>query len=141
LYLVDQTGKIIDDYGAAYHELDLPIVDGLFATVETGDVAPEPERVALTAALFDGLAEREDLRRRLSQIDVGNARDAVVMFDDDPAWVHLGSEQFADRLQRYLDLRGELQDRFGALDYVDLKFDPRVYVRGERTKAVRTAVR
>lgn len=140
LYLVDQTGKIIDDYGAAYHDLDLPIVDGLFESMDSGDVVPNAERVALAAALFDGLGDRQDLRRRLSQIDVSNARDVVVMFEDDPAWLHLGQERFADRLQRYLDLRGSLQDRFGALDYVDLKFDERVYVRGERTRAARAAV-
>lgn len=128
LYLVDQTGKIIDEYGPSYRDLDLPIVDGL---LEAGDDVPVAgaDQVQLTAALFAGLEARPDLRRRLSQIDVSNARDAVVMFDDDPAWLHLGDAHFAARLQRYIDLRPALQDRFDALEYVDLKFDERVYVR------------
>lgn len=130
LYLVDQTGKIIDEYGAAYRDLDLPIVDGLLAAgSDDGGPRARDEQTGLTAALVSGLEARPDLRRRLSQIDVADPRDAVVMFDDDPAWLHLGDRQFAARLQRYIDLRPALQDRFGALEYVDLQFDERVYVR------------
>lgn len=141
LYLVDQTGKIIDDYGAAHRDLDLPIVDGLFTVPVSDDLVAGAEQVLLTSALFSALEARPDLRRRLSQIDVANPRDAVVMFDDDPAWLHLGDAKFVDRLQRYLDLRAALRDRFGSLDYVDLKFDERVYVRGEGQSATRSAAR
>jgi hypothetical protein len=70
------------------------------------------------------------LRKRVSQIDVSDARDAVVLFDDDPAWLHLGDARFVERLQNYIDLRPRLIERFRDIDYVDLRFDERVYLRG-----------
>jgi cell division protein FtsQ len=135
LYLVDRTGNIIDEYRAEHHAFDLPVVDGLLTASRGADAAIDPERVRLTASLLDDLASRPDLRQRLSQVDVTNPRDVAVMIDDDAAWLHLGQASFVDRLQRYLDLRPVLLDRFGAIDYADLKFDERIYVRGrgERT--------
>jgi cell division septal protein FtsQ len=53
----------------------------------------------------------------------------MVMLDDDPAWLHLGDDRFVDRLQTYIDLKPTLRDRFRGIDYVDLRFDERVYVR------------
>lgn len=131
LYLVDRTGTIVDDYHAEHHGLDLPIVDGLLQAPEDGDGALDPERVGVAARLLDDVATIRHLQQRLSQIDVTNPRDVVVMLDDDAAWLHLGEASFADRLQRYLDLRPALVDRFGSIDYADLKFDERVYVRGQ----------
>ena len=43
--------------------------------------------------------------------------------------VRVGGEQFAERLQSYLDLAPALRERIAAIDYVDLRFDDRVYVR------------
>ncbi|MFO7300903.1 MAG: FtsQ-type POTRA domain-containing protein [Acidobacteriota bacterium] len=137
LYLVDSTGNIIDEYHAEYREFDLPLVDGLLEAAADAPAAGDPERAALLTALFADLEARPALRSRLSQVDVSNPRDVAVLLDDDPAWLHLGKERFEERLQRYLDLRPALQDRFGAMDYVDLRFDERVYVRGRERRAAR----
>src|SRR5678815_350613 len=40
LYLVDEHGVVIDDYGPKYADLDLPIIDGLTAS-SGGNVADE----------------------------------------------------------------------------------------------------
>jgi cell division protein FtsQ len=138
LYLVDRTGNIVDEHGPAYHEFDLPTVDGLLTAAKDGTPAADPDRVALAVALMTGLDGRADLGARLSQIDVSNPRDAVVMFDDDPAWLHLGDERFVDRLERYLELRPTFREKFGAVDYVDLQFDERVYVRGLGQRSARS---
>jgi cell division protein FtsQ len=138
LYLVDRTGNIVDDYRAGDASYDLPIVDGLFGQGgETRDVV-DGERMQVTAAMLDALAARPDLGRRLSQADVTNPQDVLVMIDDDAAWLHLGTDAYVDRLQRYLDVRPALLDRFGSIDYADLKFDGRIYVRG-RDSQVRVA--
>ena len=129
LFLVDHEGVIIDEYGAPYRDLDLPIVDGLVSS--PGGKAPlvDRERVAVTAACLAALAERPDLSRRLSQVDVTNAHDVAVMFDHDPVWLHLGDDRFVERLNRYLELVPTLQERFVEIDYVDLRFGERVFVR------------
>lgn len=130
LYLVDERGSILDDYGPKYRSFDLPVIDGLIGRQEGDIVGPDAERAELTASLLADLASRRDLADRISQIDVSNPRDAVVMFDDEPAWVHLGQSAFVARLARYVALRPTFTERYGVLDYADLRFDPQIYVRG-----------
>jgi cell division protein FtsQ len=130
LFLVDDGGVIIDDYGPEYAQFDLPVVDGLLVASKPGAPAAPAERARLANDLLTALGARPDVRKRVSQIDVSNARDAVVLFDDDPAWLHLGDARFVERLQNYIDLRPRLIERFRDNDYVDLRFDERVYLRG-----------
>jgi hypothetical protein len=42
------------------------------------------------------------------------------------------------RVRRYLELRQALQDRFDGIDYVDLRFDERIYLRGRAMPADET---
>ncbi len=129
LFLVDDAGVIIDEYGSAYRDLDLPIVDGLVSSPAGKGPLVDRERVAVTAAFLAALTERPDLLRRLSQVDVTNAHDIIVMFDHDPVWLHLGDDRFVERVNRYLELVPTLQERFLDIDYVDLRFGERVFVR------------
>jgi cell division septal protein FtsQ len=75
----------------------------------------------------------------VSQVDVSNTRDAVVLLADDTTRVHLGDDQFAERLQSYVDLASALHQRVGAMEYVDVRFDSHIYVRpaGDRSKRAR----
>ncbi len=77
--------------------------------------------------------------KRISQIDVASAHDAVVLLDQDPALVHVGDEQFVERLQRYLELHEALHSRVPDIEYVDLRFDDRVYVRPGKSAVQRTS--
>ena len=128
LYLVDDSGVIIDEYRAEYRDFDLPIVDGLVSSPSTHGPLVQRDRVHLTAALFQALAGQPELRRRLSQVNVSNAHDAVVMFDQEPIWLHLGETRFLERLRTYLELVPVLSERFREIDSVDLRFDDRVFV-------------
>jgi cell division septal protein FtsQ len=75
------------------------------------------------------LQGRPDLARRVSQIDVSDDRDATLILKGDTALVRVGTEQFVERLQSYVDLAPALRERIAAIDSVDLRFDQRVYVR------------
>jgi cell division septal protein FtsQ len=55
--------------------------------------------------------------------------DAVVMLQDDSALLHLGEDKFLERLQSYVDLAPALREQVREIDYVDLRFGDRVYVR------------
>jgi cell division septal protein FtsQ len=129
LFLVDRTGVVIDEYGQAHREIDLPLVDGL-TDPGASSLTPVPERVQLAQACLMAFESSPGLFARLSQVDVSNPHDAVVVLDDDAALLHLGAERFAERLQGYLDLRPTLRDRYRRMDYVDLRFDGRVYLNG-----------
>ena len=128
LYLIDERGTLIDEYGPQYAEFDLPIVDGLAYDAEKG-ARVDRRRAALAARLLSALSGRPDLGRRVSQIDVADAHDAVVLLEGETALIHLGEERFAERLQSYVELAPALHERVPDIDYVDLRFDDRVYVR------------
>ena len=133
MYLVDRHGTLIDEFGPLYADLDLPIIDGLVGPPRPGEPAIDASRAELAARLIDAVAPRQELAKRVSQIDVTDAHDAVVLLERDPALVHVGEERFLERLQAYVDLAPALRERVTDIDYVDLRFDERVYVRPRST--------
>lgn len=137
LYLIDKTGTVIDEFGPNYADLDLPIVDGLSPKGEETQTVDEA-RAALAGRLMSELASRPKLAGQVSQIDVTDAHNAIVLLKGDTALLRVGEERFIERLQSYLDLMPALRERMPDIDYVDLRFDERVYVRpqGSRLRAV-----
>ena len=132
LYLVDETGTVIDQFGPQYSEFDLPIIDGLVPPAPRGAKAKasiDPGRAELASRVIASLARSQQIGSRLSQVDVSDAHDAVVLLDGDSALLHLGDDKFLERVQSYLELSPALRERVTEIDYVDLRFDPRVYVR------------
>lgn len=129
LYLVDRSGVVIDEFGPQYAQFDLPIIDGLVRPPSSGQPAIDERRAEFAARVLDGIAPRKDLARSISQIDVTDLHDAVVLIDGDTALLHLGEDRFLERLQSYVDVAPTLRDRVHDIDYVDLRFKDRVYVR------------
>lgn len=127
LYLVDDRGAVIDEYGPRYGDLDLPILDGL-GSVPGRDEETDRRRARLAARVLAAVGARQDLARRISQLDVSDPRDAVVIMDGDTARIRLGEDRFLERLESYLDLAPTLRERVPGIDYVDLRFGERVYV-------------
>ncbi len=135
LYLLDRRGVIIDEYGPNYAELDLPIIDGLAPNAPADVVTVDDARAELAGRLLTALQRHPELARRVSQIDVTDGHDAVLVLKDDTALVRVGEDRFAERLQSYIDLAPTLRQRVPAIDYVDLRFDERVYVRPQGGKS------
>ena len=136
LYLIDRRGAIIDEFGPNYSSLDLPLINGLAAQPQEGGLLVDDARAALATRLLDSLSGRRELAARISEIDVTDVRDALVTLRDDPAVLRVGDDQFLKRLESYVDLAPTLRERVPSIDYVDLRFDERVYVKpqnGSRT--------
>jgi cell division septal protein FtsQ len=134
LYLVDDTGTVIDQFGPQYAEFDLPIIDGLMSPGGGGTQGSiEAGRVELAARVIAAVGRNQQVASRLSQIDVSDAHDALVLLEGDSALLHLGEDRFLERVQSYLDLSPTLRERVSDIDYVDLRFDSRVYVRPATT--------
>ncbi len=140
LYLLDRSGTVIDEFGPKYSHFDLPIIDGA-VRAGAGEPVIHEGRVALAARVIDDVAADKRLAQRISQIDVSNVLDAVVLLDDDPALLHLGSEKFAERLLGYIEVAAALRQTMSEIDYVDLRFGDRIYARPAGAAAVRTASR
>ena len=128
LYLVDAHGVVLDEYGPRYADIDLPMIDGLAASDETAPTTDEG-RADLAAQVITSLKTRPEIAARLSQIDVRDAHNAIVILTGDSAVIQLGEEQFLPRLQSYLELASALRERVAEIDSVDLRFDGRIYVR------------
>jgi cell division septal protein FtsQ len=98
------------------------------AQTDGGRVLTEA-RAALASRVMPPLQARPELAVRVSQIAVADPRDAVLILKNDTALVRIGDDQFAERLQSYLDLVAALREKVPQIDYVDLRFGERVYVR------------
>jgi cell division protein FtsQ len=131
LYLVDDRGEIIDEYGPSYADLDMPIIDGLSS--KPAEEITDMYRAMLVRRLLDALRVGR-MAARISQIDVSDARNAVVLLEGDPTLIRLGGEHFVERLQSYFELSPALRERVPDIDYVDLRFDERVYVRAAKKR-------
>jgi cell division protein FtsQ len=140
LYLVDEQGTVIDEFGPAYADLDLPIVDGLGAKRTEPGATTDGRKAALAARVIAGLAVNPDVATRLAQIDVRDARNAAVMLSGDGALLYIGDDKFLPRIESYVELAPKLREFFPDIDYVDLRFANQVTVRPAKG-AARTVVR
>ena len=128
LYLVDERGSVIDEYGPRYADFDLPVIDGLAGTATGGRGEADTRRAALASRLLGALRSQPDLARRVSQVDVSDPRNAVVVLDTDATQIRLGDDQFVERLRKYIEIAPALRERVPDMEYVDLRFDERVPV-------------
>ncbi len=127
LFLVDANGGVIDEYGPRYADCDLPIIDGLLVRGAQGSRVDEL-RGRLIADMMTDIRRRPDVARRVSQIDVTDPLDLRVILDGDPAVLRLGDTRFLERIWSYVGLQDALRQQVPDMDYVDLRFDDRVYV-------------
>lgn len=126
LFLVDERGESIDEFGPQYADLDLPIVDGLASGKSD---AMDAERAGLAARLIVAIRQKPKIADRLSQVDVSDLHDATVLLNDDSTQLRIGDSHFLERLESYLSLSSALHERVPNMDYADLRFDGRVYVK------------
>ena len=131
LFLVDRTGWLIDEFGPQYADakFNLPIIAGALRVPSDGEPSVDERRIELAARVIDALAGRKDLANLISEIDVTNRHNAVVMLENDPALLHLGEEKFMERVHSYIELAPTLRQTVPDIEYVDLRFDDRIYVR------------
>ena len=133
MYLIDAHGVIVDEYGPVYADIDLPIIDGLATSPRDGGSIVDSTRAEFASRVIAALSIRPEIARTVSQIDVRDLHDAVVILDGDSALLRLGETDFLARLQQYIDLAPALRERLPGIDYVDLRFDERLYVRPPKT--------
>ena len=105
------------------------MIDGLAALSDDEGSSTDVARAELAARLIAAVRSRPELARQLSQIDVTDVHNASVILSGDPAVIYVGEDQFLQRLQQYVELAPTLRERVPDIDYVDLRFDERIYVR------------
>lgn len=128
LYLIDARGIVIDEFGPQHVSLDLPLVDGLGDSARAS-AAPDEARAELAARLILSFKTKPEVARRVSQINVTNPHNAGVILNGDGAVLYVGEDRFLARVEAYLGLATALHEQVNDIDYVDLRFDDRIYVR------------
>ena len=120
-FLLDRDNALIEPARPGDQER-LPLFhdDGMFA-------ASRDAKLALAWACWDDLdaADRERVRR----LDVTRPDDVVATFRDDPVRLRLGAEGFARKIAEYRGARDRWTAAFGPLEYVDLRFPDRIYLK------------
>ena len=127
LYLVDDLGTIIDEFGPQYRSFDLPVVDGLFAAGTTVRDGVNQTRMHAATDFLAAVGAAPQFKSRVSEIDVTDPHDVVVILGDNPTMLHVGESQYVDRLRRFVELVAAKPDWL--LESVDLRFDGRIIVR------------
>ena len=128
LYLIDEDGVVIDEHGPQYGDFDLPIVDNLFVHLDHGQPVIDSDRKKMHGRFIEDFERRPELLRRVSQIDVADPDNVVVLLDGDRVHLHLGNVRFADRIHKYLEMIDVILEHVPEIDYVDLRYGNRVYV-------------
>jgi cell division protein FtsQ len=126
LHLIDPTGFRIDEFGPQYAEFDLPIINGL--TTAGGRLLIDESRARLAARVMASLSPRPDLIGLVSEIDVSDPRNVVILLTGEAAAVRVGDHMFLERLQFYVEVAAELRTRVPDIDYADVRYQPRVVV-------------
>jgi len=142
LQLIAEDGIVLGPVIAGRDDVDLPIADGLMPVPGRSLSGPglgvgiparvDPERAGLIGRLVESLRAEDGLLALISEVDVTDVEDAVVLLGDDPARVHLGHEDFARRVRAYRDLAPTLLQHVAAIDSADVRYDGRVFVRPAR---------
>jgi cell division septal protein FtsQ len=104
------------------------VIDGLAPPHAPASIGEDPH-AELAARLLVAIRSKPAVLQRVSQVDVRDAHNAAVLLTGDPAVVYVGEERFLPRLESYLELASALRERVTNIDYVDLRFDGRIYVR------------
>jgi cell division protein FtsQ len=128
LFLVDDQGFVIDQFGPRHASFDLPIVDGLGGPPPRPGARTDAARAALATRVVTALRGKPDIATRVSQIDVSDAHNAHLALTNDSTVIYVGEDQFLERIESYLQLAETLRARVEGIDYVDMRFGERVFV-------------
>ncbi|MHB8053954.1 MAG: cell division protein FtsQ/DivIB [Candidatus Aminicenantales bacterium] len=72
---------------------------------------------------------------RVLVLDVSDPEDVILTFRDEPIWLRLGADSFGRKITTYLAGRDHWSRDFGPLEYVDLRFPDRVYLKAGTEEA------
>lgn len=87
------------------------------------------EKLQLAWDCLDDLSSSQ--RERIEALNLSEYENIQVKHKDSPTWIKIGHDRFSEKLQIYQSERANLE-RFGALEYVDLRIQDRVYFKPKK---------
>jgi cell division protein FtsQ len=125
--LVDEEGAYLERLAAREH-VNLPLLrdSGNFQT-------RYQEKLRLAWACLKSLTQEEI--SGLAALDLSRSASVSVYLQDLPTRLVLGDSGFADKLRFFQSYRERLESEHGPLEYIDLSFDGRIYIKSLPTMA------
>lgn len=121
-WLVDASGSRLAQYVAG--QFDLPFISGI-----DRDGGDDALRLGLRVLATLSKAD-PGIGPKVSEINCAGRSARVVFLDGTPALI-LGGDEFVERMAFYRKIELDLRARFARIDYVDLRFAPRIYIQGD----------
>lgn len=127
LTLFDSQGVLLDEYRPAVHGAGFPVVSGL-TRGKDGRLAPDSAGSLKSFMAFreDVLASRPELMDSVSEVDVSDPEDVVVLPVDGAPRVHLGQARYGERLARFYQTYPQIREKNGLMCEVDMRFEGKI---------------
>ncbi len=116
--LIDKDGVHLEKIDSTTY-YDLPIFRD-----KNNFEAHEKEKLASAWRFLDNLAASE--KRKIEVIKLGEYENLIVRLKENKTWLKLGKDDFVRKMQIYQDTRASLE-KFGRIEYLDLRFENRLY--------------
>ena len=126
LFLVDKEGLIIDRLKAEHPFINLPIITGLNAMDEDA----RAEALRKGAGLIHQIQiQHGEWYNRLGELELSKRPIIRALISDAAGPLILSEKRFLSGLTKYFMIEATLQERYDALEYIDVRFDRRVVVK------------
>ncbi len=118
---------LIDGEGIKLQEIDSVDNWSLPLLVDANDFKQDSEgKIALAWAFLQSLDP--SMRESVDTVDLTEYENVKVRFKESQTWLVLGEDQFYEKMKLYFAQTSFL-NQFGPLEYVDLRFEERIYIK------------
>ncbi|MFQ6081733.1 MAG: cell division protein FtsQ/DivIB [Candidatus Aminicenantia bacterium] len=121
---------LLGDKGVKLEKIDkitsfnLPVI-----TLEREVKKGELEKIKLALTCLNGIDVLPLLKDKVVRLDISDYKNVSIWLKNNPTKVLLGNNNFSSKLKFYLKIYPKLKALFKQLDYVDLRFEGRIYVK------------
>jgi cell division protein FtsQ len=130
---IGQSFMLIDEQGVVLERLAAPDAAGLPLLMDSSSFNSfNKEKLTLAWECLKSLTAEE--KAEIAALDLSRSDSVGVYLKDQPTQIILGSEGFSQKLKYFQQEREGMESQYGPLEYVDLRFDGRIYFKPVETQ-------
>jgi len=130
---IGQSFMLIDEQGVVLERLAAPEETGLPMLTDSSSFSSfNKEKLTLAWECLKSMTAEE--KADIAALDLTRSDSVSVYLKDQPTQIILGSEGFSQKLKSFRQEREGLESQYGPLEYVDLRFDGRIYFKPMETQ-------